>query len=118
MLFFFSQATEEDNTQPLANRTTETTIIIRVLDVDDEIPKFDKGYVKVKLYENAPVETALNLGVTVTDDDEVTLLKYIGCLKMADNLYHIFCETFMVAFAIIYFLFHKNNCENCNFCIE
>ncbi|XP_071830168.1 cadherin-87A-like isoform X3 [Apostichopus japonicus] len=65
-------ATEEDNTQPLANRTTETTIIIRVLDVDDEIPNFDKGYVKVKLYENAPVGTALNLGVTVTDDDEVT----------------------------------------------
>ncbi|PIK46574.1 putative cadherin-23 [Apostichopus japonicus] len=62
----------KDNTQPLANRTTETTIIIRVLDVDDEIPKFDRGYVKVKIYENAPVGTALNLGVTVTDDDEVT----------------------------------------------
>lgn len=52
-------------------------IFIRVLDVDDNIPQFDVNETEVDLYENAPNGTALYLGVTVTDADEVLYTFYI-----------------------------------------
>ena len=66
------KAREDDNSQPEKDIVTTTFIDVTVLDVNDEAPEFSKIPEAVRIMENSPTNTALNLGVTVTDRDTVS----------------------------------------------
>ena len=90
------KAREDDNSQPEKNIVTTTFIDVTVLDVNDEAPEFSKLPEAVEIIENSPTNTALNLGVTVTDRDTVSTI-----IELRKGILHVGCKISIHKFKLV-----------------
>ncbi len=96
----------------------QATIQIRIVDVNDNEPKFDSNEYRVEIAEDAPVGSPVTT-VTAVDLDKgrqklfIFFLEEVRLFAVLVNVYYLFLSTGL-SFAVDIFIFVKKNSELLN----